>query len=563
MAIDAVFRKLVTCALVASLAFNQPSSCASLSGESTVGGGGGGGSSSSSLSSSQLAQGSPTLGSLYRSTRDEYGRYGRDQRCGGCGGGGGYSDRDMRSFGGRPGGVYGFYSGRGSIYDDRNWYYRPDAFEDRAGYRGGDGYYSMRPGYMGMMMGYDDRYMNRNDDRYYPMSTRGYYDNRGGGTAGYYPPAEMGMRPGGYGYRGNGYDNLDPLYDHYMMVARGGGQPAAGANYNRDRYYGTSGGYGGGYDDRNRGGYGYDNKNFRPWDETYRGTSGFDNSGRGYYFASRPPSSAPSSAPDAHHHHQQYPSPPSSPPSSSSSSSHYHHQSGYPTGPAGTYASQPIGFHHSSGPDRPDSAPASGGNRPCCAECCSPGSSRYPPGPAGPTGTGAGYNQPHHHYQQQQPPPQPPPQQPASSQYGGGERPDHHGRPGAWNYLSGGSGASASGGGGGGGGGGGQDYHQASSAAGGSSYAQQSNQDYGNRGGYHRPGGDDRQQNTAYSPRPRPSSLGSTSYLLDRDSGAIASELQAAATNDQLNDSDSNSSNDQNNNSNSAGKAGDEKPSER
>ncbi|XP_058830297.1 loricrin isoform X2 [Topomyia yanbarensis] len=486
MAIDAVFRKLVTCALVASLAFNQPSSCASLSGESTVGGGGGGGSSSSSLSSSQLAQGSPTLGSLYRSTRDEYGRYGRDQRCGGCGGGGGYSDRDMRSFGGRPGGVYGFYSGRGSIYDDRNWYYRPDAFEDRAGYRGGDGYYSMRPGYMGMMMGYDDRYMNRNDDRYYPMSTRGYYDNRGGGTAGYYPPAEMGMRPGGYGYRGNGYDNLDPLYDHYMMVARGGGQPAAGANYNRDRYYGTSGGYGGGYDDRNRGGYGYDNKNFRPWDETY-----------------------------------------------------------------------------SSGPDRPDSAPASGGNRPCCAECCSPGSSRYPPGPAGPTGTGAGYNQPHHHYQQQQPPPQPPPQQPASSQYGGGERPDHHGRPGAWNYLSGGSGASASGGGGGGGGGGGQDYHQASSAAGGSSYAQQSNQDYGNRGGYHRPGGDDRQQNTAYSPRPRPSSLGSTSYLLDRDSGAIASELQAAATNDQLNDSDSNSSNDQNNNSNSAGKAGDEKPSER
>lgn len=71
---------------------------------------------------------------------------------------------------------------------------------------------------------YDDRYMspvNRYDDRYYPMSMRGYYDNRGGDQrmgSGYYSD----MRTGGYGYRGNGYDNLDPLYEQYMTSARGG-----------------------------------------------------------------------------------------------------------------------------------------------------------------------------------------------------------------------------------------------------------------------------------------------------------------------------------------------------
>lgn len=76
---------------------------------------------------------------------------------------------------------------------------------------------------------YDDRYqmspVNRYDDRYYPMSMRGYYDNRGGapGGSGYYPAGtDMGMRTGGYGYRGNGYDNLDPHYEQYMMAARGG-----------------------------------------------------------------------------------------------------------------------------------------------------------------------------------------------------------------------------------------------------------------------------------------------------------------------------------------------------
>ncbi|XP_021696678.1 pro-resilin isoform X2 [Aedes aegypti] len=495
----AVFRKLVSCALVLSVALVHRGSCASLSnggrggdgiGESTVG---------ESASSSKLVTG-PTLGSLYRSARDEYGRYGREQRCATCGGGGGYADRDMRTYGGRPGGVYGYYGGRGSIYDDRNWYYRPEVYDDR--YRGGDRYTNM-------MMGYDDRYMyqmspmNRYDDRYYPMSTRGYYDNRGEQrmpSGGYYPPATEtgGMRGvGGYGYRGNGYDNLDPLYEQYMTAARGGL-----SNYNnRDRYYGAFGGYGG---------YGaYDHKNFRPWDETYSRPS--------------PPSSSSPSAGASGPSQHQYPSAPSSP---SSSQHHYQHQSsssasyGAPTGPAGTYTSGAIGFH--GGPDRPDA------NRPCCSECCGP--NRYPPGP---TGTGPGYHQPppQQHHQNQ------------PNQYG--DRPDSHGRPGAWNYLSGGSSS------------GGQDYHQGASAAGSASHSQPG-QDYGNRGGYppqqqhqqphsqqqpshypqqqqqHRPdasGSGDRQQNTAYGSRPyRPASnLGATSYLMDRETGdsPTASQLHS------------------------------------
>lgn len=69
------------------------------------------------------------------------------------------------------------------------------------------------------------------------MSMRGYYDNRGGATSdhrmgtGQYPAGpEMGMRTGGYGYRGNGYDNLDPLYEQYMTAARGGN-----GGYNRGK----------------------------------------------------------------------------------------------------------------------------------------------------------------------------------------------------------------------------------------------------------------------------------------------------------------------------------------
>lgn len=66
--------------------------------------------------------------------------------------------------------------------------------------------------------------MNRPDDRGYgygypAMAMRaGYYDG-GVSRMPYYP--EM-MR--GYGYRGNGYDNLDPHYEYYM-TQRGGGSP--------------------------------------------------------------------------------------------------------------------------------------------------------------------------------------------------------------------------------------------------------------------------------------------------------------------------------------------------
>ncbi|XP_062540589.1 prisilkin-39 isoform X2 [Armigeres subalbatus] len=512
---DTAFRKLASCALVLSLALLHGGSCASLSnggngggvGESTVG---------ETVSSSKLVTG-PTLGSLYRSTRDEYGHYGREQRCASCGGGGGYggyADRDMRTYGGRQGGIYGYYSGRGSAYDDRNWYYRPEAYDDR--YRGGDRY-------VNMMMGYDDRYMqqmspmNRYDDRYYPSSMRGYYDNRGEQRmpgSGYYPE-----RMGIYGYRGNGYDNLDPLYDQYLMSSRGGT-----SNYNnRDRYYGTSGGYGG---------YGaYDHKNFRPWDETYSRPS--------------PPSASPSGGASGPPQHQ-YPSAPSSP---SSSQHHYqHHQSSSSSGPSGTYSgSSGSSSGHYNGPDRPDAGPG----RPCCSECCAP-SSRYP---SGPTGTGHGYHQtPSQHHQQ--------------NQYGGGDRPDSHGRPGSWNYLSGGSAS------------GGQDYHQGASAAGGSSHSQPGQEYGGNRGSYsgqqpqqqpsqqhyqqHRPdapGSGDRQQNTAYGSRPRPSGLGATSYLMDRETGdsATASELHSADSahgegGGPGSSSSSSSSNDNSSNQNNDGK---------
>ncbi|XP_055610653.1 hornerin isoform X3 [Uranotaenia lowii] len=567
---DAVFRKLGTgSAMVAAVMLAAFGS--GVSGAALDRGSGGSDSGQSTALASSDSKSSPIIDSLLRITRDDHHRQqsqyggsgsggaGRDQRCVSCsgyggqgvgsgGGGGGaspssayYADRDsmmMRTYG-RPYGVLGYYSGRGSVYDDRNWYYRPEWYQDeRASYRDGTGYGgggypgSMRPSYMGVMMGYDDpRYMNRYDDRYNPMSMRGYYDNRmgSGHGGGYYPP----MDNRGYGmtmmngYRGNGYDNLDPQFEYYMMLARGGGPGS-----NRDRYGASpSGGYG---DDRNRGGYGYDHKNFRPWDETYRGTAGFDNSGRGYYFASRPPSApsqsssqgqypGPSSPTSSHHQqqqqsHSQYPQ--------QASQSHYqqpqgHHQyhqqasSGYgssgsgggpPTGPAGIYTSQPIGIHQSSGPDRPDA-----GQRPsCCSQCCqssSGGGSSSPgryPSSSGPTGTGPGYHQPSHqgyggqygHHQQYQQ-----------------ERPGDHGRPGEWNYLSGGGASSSSAA---SGSGAGSDYHQASSAAGASSHSQS--------GGYgSRPGASsdykDRPDAGGQNGRPRPSQgLGPTSYLMDRDS---------------------------------------------
>lgn len=62
-------------------------------------------------------------------------------------------------------------------------------------------------------------------------------------------------------------------------------------DYNRDRYYDRYNERGLGYDNR---GYDYrtasDRGGYRPWDQTTRGSSGWDSAGRGYYFASGRPS---------------------------------------------------------------------------------------------------------------------------------------------------------------------------------------------------------------------------------------------------------------------------------
>ncbi|KFB36589.1 AGAP007719-PA-like protein [Anopheles sinensis] len=202
---------------------------------------------------------STSLGSLYRSARDDYNAR---RSCANCGPG---YERDMRTYGRR--GIVGYYSGMGPIEDDRNWYYRPEVFDDRmrgggAGYQqpyAGGGY--RQPAYM---MGYEyDRYMQRPDDRGYPAYGYPGMDMNGGG--GYYDPgsSRMGHYPEmmrGYGYRGNGYDNLDPQYEYYMT------QRGAGGMSSRDRYYQPQG-Y---YEDRMSYRGQFDHKNFRPWDQTYR-----------------------------------------------------------------------------------------------------------------------------------------------------------------------------------------------------------------------------------------------------------------------------------------------------
>ncbi|XP_050073109.1 filaggrin, partial [Anopheles maculipalpis] len=440
-----------------------------------------------------------SLGSLYRSARDEYSSR---RHCANCGPG---YERDMRSYG-RQTGVTGYYSGMGAIEDDRNWYYRPETFDDR--YRGG----AMQSAYAGAYrppayMGYEyDRYMNRPDDRgygygYSGMAMRtGYYDG-GASRMPYYP--EM-MR--GYGYRGNGYDNLDPHYEYYM-TQRGG---SIGMS-NRDRY---SQGY---YDDRMSYGGQYDHKNFRPWDQTYRGISGFDNSGRGYYFASRPltssssslPPSSPSSSLSAHasYHVQSHPAPE---PSYGAAHSNGHEPSGHP---AANY--RPDGTHHyqqqpqQHGSDRPDYVPSD-----VAPNCCR---NRYPETSSSHAHSNQGGSYPSHSTSG-----------PSAFSYGGGDsahRPSGAG--GSWNYVSSGTTAGHSG-----------PSHGANSGhvgvsinthgsygethsapqgqytGGGSS----SSHEYGaNRGGDHRRESDHRQQSVAYGGHPRPSSLGDTSYLMDRD----------------------------------------------
>ncbi|XP_016928014.3 uncharacterized transmembrane protein DDB_G0289901 isoform X2 [Drosophila suzukii] len=144
---------------------------------------------------------------------------------------GGYSSRTGDDMRGSSAWYYSGYDDRGSSSRDRDY----DRYSDRSRY-------------------YDDRYTPRTYDRY---EGRGYEDYRRG--SGY----------GGSGYggsydreRGYGYDNRDRYY--------GGDRYSEGSS--RDRYY-----------DRSRSG-GYER--YDPYDRYYsRGQSGFDNSGRGYYFA--------------------------------------------------------------------------------------------------------------------------------------------------------------------------------------------------------------------------------------------------------------------------------------
>ncbi|KRJ98604.1 eukaryotic translation initiation factor 4B isoform X3 [Drosophila yakuba] len=167
----------------------------------------------------------------------------RQSRCVRC-----YEDRDRDRY-------YSGYSSRtGDDARGSAWYY--SGYDDRSRDRDYDRYYD-RSRY------YEDRYTPRTYDRY---EGRGYDDyRRGSGYGGSYDRE-----------RGYGYDNRDRYYS--------GDRYSEGSS--RDRYYDRSrtGGYDR-YDPYDRYYSRYDFRNYRPWDETYRGQSGFDNSGRGYYFA--------------------------------------------------------------------------------------------------------------------------------------------------------------------------------------------------------------------------------------------------------------------------------------
>nr|XP_022912003.1 putative carbonic anhydrase 2 [Onthophagus taurus] len=142
------------------------------------------------------------------------------------------------------------YDDRYDIYDrnyDPNDYYD---YYDRDGYRRPSSYSGYSSGYStGRDLYERDRYEPR-DTRYYSRDNRNNYD-----------------RSYDRGYdrsydRGIGYDNIGYDYRGYDR-----------SNYDRNGYDRNS------YD---RSGGGYDR--YRPYDETYRGTSGFDTSGRGYYY---------------------------------------------------------------------------------------------------------------------------------------------------------------------------------------------------------------------------------------------------------------------------------------
>lgn len=125
---------------------------------------------------------------------------------------------------------------------------------------------------------YDDRYDDRNDDRYYrdrdyrdrDYRDRDQYDDRSRDRY-----SEEYDRRYYDSRRYNDYDRRYEDRDRYDRV-RYDRRPEYYDTYERDRYD---------KDDRNR--Y-YDRNNrggYRPYDETTRGTSGFDSTGKGYYFA--------------------------------------------------------------------------------------------------------------------------------------------------------------------------------------------------------------------------------------------------------------------------------------
>ncbi|XP_067634070.1 ATP-dependent RNA helicase ddx23 isoform X2 [Eurosta solidaginis] len=203
------------------------------------------------------------LGSIYRKSRQS--------RCVRC-----YEDRygDDRSryYGAGWGATAGIGAG-GSGYSNRiaeNWYYPHERYEDR--YRPDDRYRG------------DERYgsseRHSSPERYRPEHDR--YSPEYAAAPSYNRDRDDRLGQRTYDrYEVRGYDRYD---------RRGGayGQDSY-ADYYRDRNYerprgGGSGGYDRDYYDRSTSSR-YDYRNYRPWDETYRGQSGFDNSGRGYYFA--------------------------------------------------------------------------------------------------------------------------------------------------------------------------------------------------------------------------------------------------------------------------------------
>ncbi|XP_055920701.1 WW domain-containing adapter protein with coiled-coil homolog isoform X2 [Eupeodes corollae] len=248
-------------------------------------------SSKSPLSSSNTKDSAPapassstaaaTLGDLYRKSRqsrcvrcydDRYGDdYERNRYNSGPSGGAG-SIRGPGPGPIPPSGGYSSYPSR--TYDERpgNWYY-PRETNER--------YDESRVGYSGSGGGGSGRENDRNEDRYntrtYDRYERDRYDSR-------YSHERSPSETRAYGH---GYESRDRYYpgdrsndyyrgDRYSDRSRGSSSGSDGSIY--DRY---------GQDDRYLSRYDY--RNYRPWDETYRGQSGFDNSGRGYYFANERP----------------------------------------------------------------------------------------------------------------------------------------------------------------------------------------------------------------------------------------------------------------------------------